>query len=421
MKSTATKSSGRERERENERGRLRTKEAMAKEKGKEKQKESNEDQDGGTDEPKGSRKKENGRGTNKARGSQGTQAVNGTQSHQSDAERRVLRAAYRTLKDDGVKARDQLTQIGSGKLKEYMNKVEQLSENVIKTREQAIDAELMMQVADYAEKMVIKHNPDKVINPRDFLRKLAGKYLVSLEAVDELPEKPDLFPWHKLGEDVEHLFRRPGTLSCMLGPISSAPKERRLIERRQRDVIEPKAAPDDVGTGNIASNAADANDQEKQMQYVMRKIKGRTAARLPSVLTEVGEDGFTKTVENLFNLSFLLRDGRAHLDMSCTQAGKDEESATKDIDVLNENLDAPSVMLRDRPSESDWKTGDAKQSAFVMQFDMARYREWLGFVGGIDKEENNVSIMGSAKKSLHNRTNVHMTAGVESKKARRLL
>lgn len=199
-----------------------------------------------------------------------------------------------------------------------------------------------------------------------------------------------------------------------------------MIERRQKDTIAPQIAPDEVGTGNIASNATDSNDQEKQMQYVMRRIKAKTinnnrnssnTGKLPTVLAEVGDDGFTKTVENLFNLSFLLRDGRAQLEVPHAINGPTDEVMT------HHHLDAPKVCLRDRPTDNDWKTGEAKQSAFVMQFDMARYREWLGMDDTAEKTFDD-NVLGSAKKSLYNRTNTHMTTssdGGEKKKARRHL
>ena len=63
-----------------------------------------------------------------------------------------------------------------------------------------------------------------------------------------------------------------------------------------------------------------------------------------------------------------------------------------DVDDDKENdeeegaLDAPVVTPKGRPTEEDWKTGDATNAAFVFQFDMARYAEWMAAEGGAGEQ-----------------------------------
>ena len=94
---------------------------------------------------------------------------------ESESARRRLRSAYRSLHEAGVKERDAITQGGdNARLLMHMNQVEELGTRAVKTTEMAIDAAMVLQCAEFAHKMVERHNPDKAIEPR--YRMMSSRY-----------------------------------------------------------------------------------------------------------------------------------------------------------------------------------------------------------------------------------------------------
>ena len=244
---------------------------------------------------------------------------------------------------------------------------------------------------------------------RELLRRIRSKYAASVEAVEMLKEKPELFHWNKLGEHVESMFTRSSGMGCMLGPIDAAPRNRRVGERRTRDELKPQLQPETVtqnGNTGVRGNGSDGVDQEKKMAKVLKTVNEMRGASLPDVVAastssaSSGANNFTSAVENLFHLSFLLRDGRAQLsaprrerkrprlvnNVRSMDSDADDLDVDEDDDKENDEeegaLDAPVVTAKGRPTEEDWKTGDATNAAFVFQFDMARYAEWMGAGNG---------------------------------------
>jgi hypothetical protein len=125
--------------------------------------------------------------------------------------------------------------------------------------------------------------------------------------------------WLNLGKSTRFYYRRSAGLSTMYGPITVEMKERKVVQRQARDIIEKAVAPDVItNTQTEQSNT----ETSKRVGIVIKALKALHRQR-----REAGDDveffefvvnpsSFTQTVENIFHLSFGVRQGFAKITKS---------------------------------------------------------------------------------------------------------
>jgi hypothetical protein len=274
--------------------------------------------------------------------------------HRADT-RRVMRNKYRKLQRQVLANKDQITQLGGTELAQYIEDANNLNKNVRHLREQAVDSELMVLLSDQTLALVNKLKPGTSnVQPRDCLAGLKRKYARGYGG-EECVEPSD-FDWVAFGNAVGRYWRHAPAQGCMLGPLDVAPKQKKARQAGPRGARGPLA---ELATADMVTEQEEGpTDTDRNMQTMSKACKRfmKDEARCPSLpLTVNNPDSFAQTVENMFALSFLVRDGNIGLHDG-------DES------------DAIMVQRHKKPSEEDWKEGTAEATQFAVSFTMADWR-----------------------------------------------
>ncbi|WJX15032.1 hypothetical protein P8452_05224 [Trifolium repens] len=110
--------------------------------------------------------------------------------------------------------------------------------------------------------------------------------------------------WQKLGIAVSPIFLTVHGSSTMLGPMENQLKQRKAIVSRKR-AARPEQLDDAVG--------GEKTDTDKNMSTMFNILREKKRVLLEHLI--LNRISFAQTVENLFTLSFLVKDGRAEIIM----------------------------------------------------------------------------------------------------------
>jgi len=236
-----------------------------------------------------------------------------------------------------------------------MDVVDESFAHVVKPRELAVDADTMVTLSECGKEMARGALPGvSGCTPQQFLARLKTLYVAQLTAGAEIN---DAFNWEALGTKSGKMFPTVPAFTCMLGPMSIQVKERKQPQRRQKQApVGALVNPEQV------TSTSDAKQQEtdrnmNQMHKILKSVKRVSMARLMN-----NPRSFAQTVENLFTMSFLVRDGRAQL-----LHGKDGA-----IDV---------VSADGTPTDEEYASGVCDPGQIVFCYDVRDWKEMQEFVG----------------------------------------
>jgi hypothetical protein len=281
-------------------------------------------------------------------------------------ERREVRKGYRELHKDVNERRTDYMQPGNTGLQDTLNKANEWSNKVKQTSDATIDARLLVTTADLSYKKTValtSGDTAQGVDLEDFLTKCRTYMRTASGAEDgdqrapsntqrrrrandeEDDEDGDMFNWAYFGR-VACLpnISRPAVPGFLLGPLS--------VEKRQKRIIVRKAAlrvnaiqetrPEVIQKGDIEKNEnASLTTLCTQILLRARKVRDDIVARLEDECAEdtpddevealfdhngISRDGdlsylkfvinpysFGQTIENIFYVSFLIREGKAGL------------------------------------------------------------------------------------------------------------
>lgn len=165
---------------------------------------------------------------------------------------------------------------------------------------------------------------------------------------------PNAFNWVDLGKVVAQNFYTVPLMSHMLGPLDIVPKPKQQKQRKKRVRAELGSL---VNPEELVANDQQASQQtDKNMEVMHKVLKHRTREKKPTTMAHLvyNPDSFAQTIENIFTLAFLVRDGRASLKR------KDNKLFVAACKV---------------PDASDWAQQIAVVSQFCLRFSMKEWRE----------------------------------------------
>ncbi|MFS8002206.1 putative non-structural maintenance of chromosome element 4, Nse4/EID family [Helianthus anomalus] len=256
-------------------------------------------------------------------------------------ERRVLRSRYLAVKNLISVKRDDISKVDSDKFKSIFDEVECLHQLVQKPREQVADAEALLDITNTLMTSV-KAQGSEGLTAADFVSCLLKNF--GQIGGDDVRNS---VKWKDIGTTVSHVFRNGDGCCTMLGPMNSEVKQRKVAAQRKQSRPTEKARPEELA----ASVTEEKTDTDKNMATMFNVLRKNRNVKLENLV--LNRSSFAQTVENLFALSFLVKDGRAEIKVN-------EEGC---------HLVSP----RNAPAANAVASKEVSYTHFIFRFD---FRDW---------------------------------------------
>ncbi|CAI9754839.1 unnamed protein product [Fraxinus pennsylvanica] len=261
-------------------------------------------------------------------------------------QRRVLRSKYLTVKNRISDEKDHISNIDSDKFKSIIEEVDSLHQLVTKPREQIADAEALFDITNTLVTSV-KAYTNEGVTPSDFVSCLLRDFGQQGGPGGSQDEGRNSICWKDIGLAVSHVFRSAYGCRTMLGPMNTELKQRKNVVPRKRSKPVERAQPEELdGTA-----AEEKTDTDKNMATMFNILRKNRTVHLENLI--LNRNSFAQTVENLFALSFLVKDGRAEIK----------------VDEKGCHMVAP----KNAPGANAVQAGDVSYSHFIFRFD---FRDW---------------------------------------------
>ncbi|CAH2322775.1 non-structural maintenance of chromosomes element 4 homolog A [Pelobates cultripes] len=243
-----------------------------------------------------------------------------------DGNRRQLRHHYRELMQSMQNNREDMLSSRSNKLTETLEVANKLFEGVSRAREAALDAQFLVLASNLGkEKANQLHADMTVFDPTSF-----AEDLLSFMGLNRL-ENPDsdsddegfargFLPsdaWEKLGTEADKYFKRTTTFHYMLGSFKTEPPVARpRIERQRKNKVEEtRAMPAQLKKMEESHQEATEKEVERILGFLQEYFNQDPDAPISFFDFVIDPKSFSRTVENIFHVSFIIRDGFARIKL----------------------------------------------------------------------------------------------------------
>lgn len=256
------------------------------------------------------------------------------------ADRRILRAQYRAVKADIAERK-----LDPDGFDQVFGSVEHLYTEVSRPREQIADAEALLDITASLLASV-KHMKGRYgRSATELVTSVIKNFGTNAVAAGERIEP--VIDWERLGHEACTIFSDAPGMTTMIGPMESRQKQRKTPQRRPRDRPVETARPEELSE---STNNATMTDKNMETMFII--LKRNKSVNLEELV--LNRLSFAQTVENIFALSFLVKDGRAEI---CIKDGR--------------HIVGPMNF----PSQQQREQGKGSMNQFVFRFD---FKDWQG-------------------------------------------
>ncbi|WVZ79393.1 hypothetical protein U9M48_026973 [Paspalum notatum var. saurae] len=276
-----------------------------------------------------------------------------TPGAQAVDDRRLLRSQYLAVKSLISDEKDAMASLDSDKFRSIISKVEGLHQLVQRPREQIADAETLL---DLAASLVATVRTESVlgITPSEFVAGLLKKF-----GRQRGPNDEDVsLNWARLGHGASRIFMSAPGCATMVGPMKIEVKPRRIVRRKRTVRPRGRAFPEQLADPSEKTKS----DTDKNMAAIFDLLRRKKNARLEHLV--LNRTSFAQTVENIFALSFLVKDGRVEIKLN------DEGHHI--------------VYPKNAPAASAVASGEVVYNHFVFRFD---FKDWKLMKGVVPEGE----------------------------------
>ncbi|KFQ26996.1 Non-structural maintenance of chromosomes element 4 A, partial [Mesitornis unicolor] len=163
--------------------------------------------------------------------------------------------------------------------------------------------------------------------------------------------------WHKLGEETEKYFRRAPSFHYMLGSFKSEPPvPRQRIERQKKATggEQKRAMPAQLKKMEESQEEATEKEVERILGILQTHYKNDPDTPISFFDLVIDPNSFARTVENIFHVSFIIRDGLASIKLDddklpIIEPSKDSKAKESDFSAGARNQVVISL------SHQEWK------------------------------------------------------------------
>ncbi|NXX22306.1 NSE4A protein, partial [Podargus strigoides] len=215
----------------------------------------------------------------------------------------------------------------SNRLTEALEEANKLFSGVLCAREAALDAQFLVLASNLGkEKASELHSEmtafDSLMFAEDLLTFMGlNRIEVEENGSDSEGISSGYLPsnaWHKLGEETEKYFRRAPSFHYMLGSFKSCPPvPRQRIERQKKATggEAKRAMPAQLKKMEESQQEATEKEIERILGLLQTHFKNDPDTPISFFDLVIDPNSFARTVENIFHVSFIIRDGLARLKL----------------------------------------------------------------------------------------------------------
>ncbi|KAG0037248.1 nuclear protein [Podila clonocystis] len=284
-------------------------------------------------------------------------------------QKRQIRQQYRELINDTEANRKELMEPSNNGLLENVDRANKLYRSVFGTHEATLDAKLLVMSADLGmQKAKHLRMGQGGFDETEYVTRLINK----MGGHDVENEQQGL-DWSKIGRMAVKWTRRVPTMDFMLGPMSIEHKSRNDT-RRKRVVRDPNQMrkPQELKEDDIARQENETTKNVVQISDILDQCEQDRVNLFELV---INPESFGQTIENIFYLSFLVRDGKVSISEVDVNNPDDDLHDDHKTERDNANIQ-PMVELTEVPTAEDYQAGLFKKQ-MVMELDMATWRELI--------------------------------------------
>lgn len=162
----------------------------------------------------------------------------------------------------------------------------------------------------------------------------------------------ELWDWDKLGAVAAQYTRRAPIPEFMLGPLQVVPKHRKAARTARLDTDAEHVAPQQLAASDITQSENETSRMVLDIASRLEEASGEEGICL--FRFAFNPESFSNTVENLFYISFLIRDGKAA--------------------IIEDEHGDPRLMSTYEPTEEDRNAGLTRRQ-IVLELDEGTWRD----------------------------------------------
>ncbi|XP_047458225.1 non-structural maintenance of chromosomes element 4 homolog A [Mugil cephalus] len=239
--------------------------------------------------------------------------------------RREIRSKYRDLISSVQQNREDMLSLNNNKLTEVLEEANKLFKDVRQAREAALDAQLLVVATDLGKEKASQMFSEGTA----FDHSVFTEHLLSFMGLNRLEDGEDeqhnggtvdgYLPhdaWHRLARRAEFCFRTAPSFHYMMGSFhAEPPPPKQRIERQRK--APSKEAKRIMPTQLKKMEESHQEATEKEVERILGCLKSYYQDDPTSPISYyefvIDPDSFSRTVENIFHTSFLIRDGLARM------------------------------------------------------------------------------------------------------------
>lgn len=239
-------------------------------------------------------------------------------------QRRELRSRYRELIDTVQQNREDILSPSNNKLTEVLEEANKLFKDVRQVREAALDAQFLVVATDLG-----KEKATQMFASNDFDPSIFAEHLLSFMGLNRLEDEEEeqqngqavdgYLPqdaWHRLARRAESCFSTAPSFHYMNGafhvePPPPKPRIERQLKASTKEV--KRIMPTQLKKLEGSHQEATEKEVERILGYLRSYHSDDPTSPISYYEFVIDPNSFSRTVENIFHTSFLIRDGLARM------------------------------------------------------------------------------------------------------------